>query len=81
MGLDYVMSAMFSGKYKNIQVEVAHLYSVLEAVLPRIRKQIGQMWMWKSLVAKVYRKQVFQATLCEKYFIYAQNTLASGRAT
>lgn len=79
MGLDYVMSAMFSGKYKNIRVELARLYSVLEAVLPRIRKQIGQMWMWKSLVAKVYRK-LFQATVCEKYFIYAPNTLASGKA-
>lgn len=69
MGLDYVMSAMFSGKYKNIRVELARLYSVLEAVLPRIRKQIGQMWIWKSLVAKVYRK-LFQATVCEKYFMH-----------
>lgn len=45
--------------YKNILKELAHLYSILEAVLPRIGKQTRQMWM-KSLAAKFYTHNALQ---------------------
>lgn len=80
MRLDYVMSAMFRGKYKHIQEELACHCSISAAVLPGIKKQMIHMWM-KSLVDKVdtsyatYRKQLFQVAVCEKYLIGCHQTL------